>query len=261
MGVAHFAVVNVDLWWRAAYRRMVNSSFRTVPLYREQWALIGRTDPEMVPGRRGVHSGAIQLGEVLRRLVDAVPLAGGTALVDPARGLGPVLAARDSFRGNGIVVILDKAEVLPPTDLPRGVVGCVADPSALSESAWLSVTNAVRRGVTVVAVGTDKQLAELTAVLPDELAPRLDLVPRRTLHELDSGPHGVLHDPTLGYLGVLRQCGRWHLDWPRVYARETDAGLAFTLLRQHSPRFVDLLVGGGGTLARCPRHGTPVVLP
>jgi hypothetical protein len=240
---------------------MVNSSFRTVPLYREQWALIGRTDPEMVPGRPGVHSGAIQLADAVRRLADTVPLSGGTSRVEPARGLGPVLAARGSFAGTGIAIILDKADVLPPADLPKGVVGCVADPSALSESTWLTVTNALRRGVTVVAVGTDKQVAELTAALPDDLAARLDLVPRRTVHELDSGPHGVLHDPALGYLGVLRQCGRWHLDWPRVYARETDAGLAFTLLRQHSPRFVDLLTGGGATLGRCPRHGTPVVLP
>jgi hypothetical protein len=240
---------------------MVKSSFRTVPLYREQWALVGRTDPEMVPGRVGVHSGAIQIAEAVRRVADLVPLGGGTTLVDATRGVGAVLAARDALRGNGVVVILDKAEVLPPTDLPRGVVGCVTDPTALSESTWLSVTNALRRNVTVVAIGTDKQLAELTAVLPDDLAPRLDLVPRRTIHELDSGPHGVLHDPALGYLGVLRQCGRWHLDRPRVYARETDAGLAFTLLRQHSPRFVDMLVGGAATLGRCPRHGTPVVLP
>jgi hypothetical protein len=65
----------------------------------------------------------------------------------------------------------------------------------------------------------------------------------------------------LGYLGAFGECGRWHLDWPRVYARETDAGLAFTLLRQDSPRFVDVLVGAGvrGRVRPCPRHGTPVV--
>jgi len=106
-------------------------------------------------------------------------------------------------------------------------------------------------------------LAELVATLPDDLAVRLDVVARRELSELDGGPNGLLYDRTLGYLGGLRDCGRWHLDWRRVHARETDAGLAVTLLRQRSPRFVDILVGGGvfASVARCPRHGTPVVRP
>lgn len=259
--VAHSRVVNVELWWRMAYRQKVASTFRTVPLYRERWALSGRTDPVVVPGRHGVHSGAIQKGEALRRLVDLVPLAGGTALVETLRGLGPALAARSSFRGKGFVAVLDKSDVLPSIDLPRGVTGCVLDLAAgPAESAWHALTVALRRDLTVIAVGADKQLAKLVAELPSELAVRLDVVPNRTLDELDSGPHGLLHDSLLGYLGTLRQCGRWHLDWRRVYARETDAGLAVTVLRQRSPCFVDVLVGSA-TLGRCPRHGTPVVLP
>jgi hypothetical protein len=72
----------------------------------------------------------------------------------------------------------------------------------------------------------------------------------------------VLHDPALGYLGALGNCGRWHLDWPHVYARPTAGGLAFTLLRQESPRFVDVIPAGGihGEIAPCPRHGSPVVV-
>lgn len=259
--MAHFHPVKVDLWWRIAYRQMVINAFRTVPLYRELWALSGRTDPVVVPGRLGVHSGAVAKEEAARRLADLVPLAGGAAVAHPLRGLGPTLAARRTFRGRGFVAVLDTKDLLPPTDLPRAVVGCVLDQSTgVSESAWLALTAALRRDETVVAVGTDKQLVELVTALPEQLSAGLDAVPRRDLTELDSGPHGLLHDSLLGYLGTLRRCGRWHLDWPRVFARETDAGLAFTLLRQRSPVFVDVLLGPG-SLGRCPRHGTPVVLP
>ena len=259
--MAHSRTVNVEPWWRRAYRRKVASVFRTVPLYRELWALSGRTDPVVVPGRLGVHSGAIKKDDALRRLVDLVPLAGGTAFVDSQRGLGPALAARFTLRNGGFVAVLDKTDVLAPSDLPRGVTGCVLDlSSGPAESAWLALTVALRRGTPVLAVGTDKRLARLAAELPEDLAPHLDAVPARTLRELDSGPYGVLHDTLLGYYGTLRQCGRWHLDWRRVYARETDAGLAITVLTQRSPALVDILAGPG-TLARCPRHGTPVVLP
>ncbi|HEX6361135.1 hypothetical protein [Actinophytocola sp.] len=194
-------------------------------------------------------------------MVDLVPLAGGVAVTHSLRGLGPVLAARNTFRGRGFVAVLDKKDVLSPTDLPRGVVGCVLDQSTgVSESAWHALTTALRRNETVVAVGTDKQLVELVTALPEQLSTALDVVPRRDLTELDNGPYGLLHDSVLGYLGTLRQCGRWHLDWRRVYARQTDAGLAFTLLRQRSPVFVDVLLGPG-SLGRCQRHGTPVILP
>ena len=159
------------------------------------------------------------------------------------------------------MTVLDKPDVLPPSDLPRGVTGCVLDlSSGPVESTWRALTVALGRGGPVVAVGAEKQLAALVAELPEELAIRLDVVPDRALGELDGGPRGLLRDSLLGYLGALRQCGRWHLDWRRVYARETDAGLAVTVLAQRSPCLVDVLIGHA-TLGRCPRHGTPVVLP
>ncbi len=173
--------------WHAAYRRMVRSSFATVPYYRHRWALDGRTDPVLVPGRTGTHGGATLPADAENALVDLIPLAGGRSEVDPSRGLGSVLGL-----------------------LPRG--------------------------------------AEVVV---------------RELAQLEDCQSGVIHDRMLGYLGAFGDCGRWHLDWHRVYARETDAGLAFTLLRQDSPRFVDLLAGDGvpGGVASCPRHGTPVVIP
>lgn len=158
-------------WWRFAYRRIVASSFRTVPLYRENWALTGRTDPVLVPGRHGENGGAMHVSEAVERLADLVPLAGGAEQPDPRRGECNVLAMDGG------------------------------------------------------------------------------------------GAREVLRNPVLGYLGTRRDCGAWHLDWPRVYARETKAGPAFTLLRRSSPRFVDILIDEpmGKRVIQCPSHGTPVV--
>ncbi|MBE1500212.1 hypothetical protein H4696_007312 [Amycolatopsis lexingtonensis] len=242
--------------WRAAYVRAVRSAFATVPFYRERWALDGREDPVVVPGRTGTNGGAAPLAEAVHKLVDLVPLAGGARRPEPARGLGRVLRTARRPGPGSLVVLLGPDDLRPPTDLPKGVRGCVADPDAPSASVLREVAAVLDRGRRVLAVGDDKAIAAFTE---DH---RVEAVPHRELDSLDAGPYGVLHDPVLGYLGALGGCGRWHLDWPHVYARETAAGLAFTLLRQASPRFVDVVPAGGvpGEIAFCPRHGTPVVL-
>jgi hypothetical protein len=248
--------------WRAAYLRAVRSAFATVPFYRERWALDGREDPVLVPGRTGTDGGAAPLAEALHKLVDLVPLAGGTERIEPARGLGRVLRTARAPGPGSLVVLTGPDDLRPPADLPKGVRGCVADPDAPSASVLRELTAVLHRGHRVLVVGDDKAIATLTAAVPEEAAHRVEAVPHRELDSLDAGPYGVLHDPALGYLGALGGCGRWHLDWPHVYARSTSGGLAFTLLRQASPRFVDVLPAGGvrGEIARCPRHGTPVVL-
>lgn len=198
----------------------------------------------------------------MHKIVDLVPLAGGPRRIEPNRGLGPVLRKARSVHGDALVVVLGGDGLRPPADLPRGVRCCVVDPDVPSAGVLAELSAALRRGHRVIAVGDDKQLAVFAAALPEERAYRVESVPRRELDTMDTGPYGVLHDPVLGYLGALEPCGRWHLDWPRVYARPTTGGLAFTLLRQDSPRFVDVLPAGGvrGEIASCPRHGTPVVL-
>jgi hypothetical protein len=254
--------LGVAVLWRAAYLRAVRSAFATVPFYRERWALDGREDPVLVPGRTGTDGGAAPLAEALHKVVDLVPLAGGTQRPEPARGLGRVLrTARAPGRGS-LVVLLGPDGLRPPSDLPKGVRGCVTDPDAPSAAVLGEVTAVLRRGHRVLAVGEDKAITTFTAAVPAELEHRVEAVPHRELDSLDAGPYGVLHDPALGYLGALGPCGRWHLDWPHVYARRTSAGLAITLLRQDSPRFVDVVPAGGvrGEIASCPRHGTPVVL-
>jgi hypothetical protein len=248
--------------WRAAYVRSVRSAFATVPFYRERWALDGREDPVLVPGRTGTDAGAVPLAEAVHKLVDLVPLAGGEQRTDPVRGLGRVLRTARAPRRGSLIVLLGPDELRPPADLPKGVRGCVAGPDAPGAAVLRELTAVLHSGHQVLAVGDDKAIATFTAGLPDGLAHRVEAVPHRELDSLDAGPYGVLHDPVLGYLGALGGCGRWHLDWTRVYARPTSGGLAFTLLRQDSPRFVDVLPAGGvrGGIAPCPRHGTPVVL-
>lgn len=250
--------------WRRAYRRVVRSAFDTVPFYRERWALDGRTDPTLVPGRTGSLDGATDPETLRRTVVDLVPLSGGSTRFDPVRGLGRVLPRARGPRAGTLVVVVDGHACAPPADLPRGLRGCVVDPDFLGDpdsAVLVEVTNALHRGAPVLAVGGDKELARLSAALPESLARRLDRLPRRTLSELDAGPYGVLHDPLLGYLGAFGECGRWHLDTRNVYARPTRGGLAVTLLNQRSPVLVDVLVDGGvrASVDTCPRHGTPVV--
>ncbi|MCR6481352.1 hypothetical protein M8542_00830 [Amycolatopsis sp. OK19-0408] len=248
--------LGAGVWWRAAYVRAVRSAFATVPFYRERWALDGREDPVLVPGRTGTNGGAAPLAEAVHKLVDLVPLAGGAPRTEPARGLGRVLRTARAAGPGSLVVLLGPDGLRPPADLPKGVRGCVADPDEPSAAVLREVAAVLGRGDRVLAVGDDKAI---TAFTEDQ---RVEAVPHHELDSLDAGPYGVLHDPALGYLGALGGCGRWHLDWPHVYARPTAAGLAFTLLRQDSPRFVDVLPAGGvrGEIAPCPRHGTPVVL-
>jgi hypothetical protein len=249
--------------WRAAYRRAVQDAFATVPLYREHWALAGRTDPVLVPGMLGRDGGAVAAAEIARRVADLVPLDGGAAELDPVRGLGCVLPALPE---GALVVVLAETGVRAPADLAPGVRGCVLDPDRLpadrDAAAVAEIVRLLRLGGAVVAVGTDKQLARLVETLPADDVVALRHLPVRTLDQLDAGPHGLLHDPLLGFLGSFRECGRWHVDWRRVYVRETTGGLAFTLSRQRSPRLVDVLAGDGvaGRVAWCPRHATPVVL-
>ncbi|WP_298182283.1 hypothetical protein [Saccharomonospora sp.] len=253
--------------WRSAYRRAVLSAFNTVPFYRERWALDGRTEPTLVPGRKGRYDGATDPELLARTVVDLVPLSGGEGRVDPARGLGHVLPDARRVRSGTLVVIVDPAIPHPPADLPRGLRGCTVNPKTfaddVSSGTVAELVAAVRRGEPVLAVGDDANIARLCSALPEESTHRIDRLPHRSLAELDGGPYGVLHDPLLGYYGAFRECGRWHLDWRRVYARRTKGGLAFTLLTQRSPRLVDVLVDGGvrGEIRPCPRHGTPVVSP
>ncbi|MFC7617124.1 hypothetical protein ACFQV2_30580 [Actinokineospora soli] len=91
----------------------MRASFATVPFYRELWALGGRTDPVLVPGRTGVDGGAVRPSALTGRVGDLVPLAGGSAEIDPLRGLGSVLGAHVPLRAGALVVVVDPATPRP----------------------------------------------------------------------------------------------------------------------------------------------------
>lgn len=168
--------------WRRGYQRVVRSSFATVPFYRELWALSGRTDPVLVPGKHGVDGGAVRPGALAGRLGDLVPLAGGSAEPDPLRGLGPALAEQVGLAPDALVAVVDPAVPTPPVDLPAGARSCVLDPTGLGgpySGVLDDVANHLRRGQQVVAVGGDKSLDQLAAALPSTLAHRLTRVPVR----------------------------------------------------------------------------------
>jgi hypothetical protein len=243
----------------------VRSSFATVPFYRAQWALDGRTDPVLVPERTGARDGATPSALARRHVIDLVPLAGGDAELDPCRGLGPVLATSVGLDAGDLVVVLDATAKHAPADLPTGVRGCLIDPDRAGDesAAFTAVVNTARAGGRVLVVGTDKELALLDAAVPEDVVPRLTRIPRRELDQLDSGPFGVLHDAALGYYGALGECGRWHPHAATVLVRETRCGLAFSLPQQHSPRLVDILPGACDQveLGRCPRHGSETLVP
>lgn len=251
--------------WRRGYLRVVRSSFATVPFYRELWALGGHTDPVLLPGKAAVDGGAVVPSALTGRVGDLVPLAGGPADIDPWRGLGPVLAEHLAVTAGALVAVVDPTTPRPPVDLPEGVRSCVLDPAGLGGAyagVFDEVANHLRRGERVVAVGGDKDLDQLAAALPELLTHRLTRAPVRAPDDLPSpvGPVALIAHPLLGVLGALGGCGRWHLDHCRVYLRATSAGAAYTLLRQRSPRLVDVIAGSGRP-GLCPRHGTPVVEP
>ena len=243
----------------------MRSSFATVPFYRAQWALDGRTEPVLVPGRTGTRDGATPSAIARRNVIDLVPLAGGDAELDPCRGLGAVLTTSAGLGAGDLVVVLDPAAKHAPSDLPDGARGALLDPDHAGDepATFTAMVNAARGGGRVLVVGTDKELALLDAALPPDVAPRLTRIPRRELDQLDTGPYGVLHDPALGYYGAIGECGRWHPHEATVLVRETRCGLAFSLPKQHSPRLVDILPAAGdqAELGRCPRHGTETLVP
>ncbi|WP_018684950.1 hypothetical protein [Actinokineospora enzanensis] len=201
----------------------MRSSFATVPFYREHWALSGRTDPTVVPGRTGVDGGAVAWADIAGRVPDLVPLAGGPMRIDPLRGLRTTLPDHVPIgRRTRVVVLGDGGDDLSGD---------------------------------VIVLGTAKQLARLD---PGLAATRVALVP---LAERHAAERGLLVDDTLGIIGYTRECGHWHLDDDQVHVRETPIGLACTLLRQHSPRLVDIVPDGAdGTIGSCPRHRTPVIV-
>lgn len=234
--------------WEGAYTRVVRSSFNTVPFYRERWALADR-DP-------------VAAVEVEKRPDDLAPIGGGSLAVDPHRGLGHLLRQGGLLGAGTLVGVL--GDVPPPARIP-GVrrarlvaltsTDCLPEPIDRRLIRLDSLERLASEGRRVAIVAAADDLPELDGAvgIPSYAV-------RRRL-PADPEPGALLSDRLLGHLAVLLRCGRWHLDWRRVYARNSVTGAAFTLLRQGSPRMVDVIPVPGSPLQinTCPKHASPVV--
>lgn len=250
------------------YRRAVRWAFARVPFYRDQCAVAGQllSEPEPTP-LASVPQPPHTLCPFSRPwrpdrepslwTPDLRPLARSLAMAG-CRDRRPVLEVRESL--------------LDHTRIRRG-------PAAAPYRVLLSATAAVasdehrerlnREALSVVPPGGTAWLvagpAEL-ATVPGASDPRLRPVRRLPVAAVADGdlPDGpaVLYEPMLGYLGaVVPDCGRAHLDTPRVYARRRGQAVTFSLPYSRRPLLLDLVPPGADRVAleRCPRHGTTVL--
>jgi hypothetical protein len=263
--------------WRAdrdrrRYRRAVRRAFATVTFYREQCAAAGRLLAEPVPTPAGA------LPEPPHTLCPfARPWSAGRepSLWTPAprplaralwlagcRDRSPVLEVREA--------LLDRTRLARRSRLRRPVrYGVLLSPTALVTSPEHRA--ALNRAAAVVAAAGTGWLVASPAELAAEPAAGGGRL--RPVHRLpvaaaaQPGPVGtptVLHEPRLGYLGAYRpSCGRFHLDTPRVYARDRDGQVSLSLPGSRRPTLLDIVPAGADqvTLGRCEQHRTAVLLP
>ena len=250
---AHRLPLRYSSWsWRRAHRRLVHDTFRTVPFYREAWALHG--------------AGPVTGDDVRRRREDLVPLHGGSAVIDRDRGVEVV--AVSGRAGVDAVLVVSRSAPSPVRRMPGGPRRVWLPPAGADDPAagrLVDVVAGVRAGRRFVAVGAAGDLAALRTRLPADARAGLPAVAVVATDDEEPAPApgALLRDPVLGFLATAAACGLWHLDWRRVHARQSGAGVAVSLLRQRSPRLVDVLLAGPArwTVATCARHGTPVLTP
>jgi hypothetical protein len=237
---------------------VIRQVFRTVPFYRERWALVSR-DPVLAD-------------EVQRRRHDLVPLAGGAFAVNPYRGLGPVVSLTGRLSAGALLAVVTD---LPPIGPVPGLAartrlrclppaGFPANPFDRRFIRTAELISRLASGERVAVLGPEIELDRLVDVASAAATPSLlPLYSAREQVPAHTQPGAVLRDWLLGYLGAFCDCGRWHLDWRRVYAADTEHGVAFTILPQASPRLVDVLLAPGLRMRveRCAEHGTPVLAP
>ncbi len=262
------------------YLRAARRAFAQVTFYREQCAAAGQLLDEPAP------TAVAQLPDPPHTLCPFsrpwVAEREPSLWTPPAHPLARALRTAGCRDGDPVLEI--RAALLDRTRLPRlrrfgprppyrvllspeAVVASETRRAALNREA-LAVVEAAGAG-TVVG-GPD----ELDAV-PGAADPRLRPVRRLPVAAAAEGAEGaegaergaggpaVLFEPRLGYLGGwMPECGLPHLDTPRVYARDRDGVVAFSLPRSRRPTLLDIVPAGAEavTVGDCPRHGTPVLL-
>lgn len=257
---------------RRHYRRAVRWAFARVTFYREQLAAAGTVlaeppptpvaeipDPPhtLCPFSRpwSAEREPSLWTPTLHPLARALRAAG-------CRGRSPVLEIRDSLLDRGRL-----PRTAGRTIWPAAYRVLLSSTAAVPSPEHRAALN--REAMAVVDAGGAGWLVgapEELAALPEGGDPRLRPVHRLPVAAVADGAHSangdaplLLHEPVLGYLGArVPGCGEVHLD-DRVYARERDGVVTFSLPRSRRPVLLEMVPPGADrvSVGACPRHGTP----
>lgn len=257
-----------ERWWEAARRRAVRRAFRTVPLYREQWAVAGGPLEEPAP---------VPLEGLAPQLYRLCPLGRAwTPSREPPLWTGRPEGLRRALRDAGVLdrrlpvlevrpALVDWRSLSPVGPRYATVLAPDADTGGRrSEPPDAPALELARRAGRAVLVGSPGE----AAAVHGRLAGVSDV---RVVHRLGpaeavvarSGPV-VVAVPLLGYLGALvPRCGSVHVDWRRWHVVAGGGGLSVTALAQRRPAIVSVVVPTAAPVAvgRCPRHGVPTLAP
>jgi hypothetical protein len=253
------------------YRRAVRRAFAQVTFYREQCAAAGQMLAEPTPTL------ADRLPQPPHTLCpfarpwspEREPSLWTPALHPLARALrmagcydgAPVLEVRDALldyvrlpRLHPFGSAIAYQVLLSPT----AIVASDARRTELNREALALAESA---GVGWV-VGHPDELAATPEALNEHLRPVHRLPVSAVAAAATIEVPTLLYEPMLGYLGALvPQCRQFHLDIPRVYARERDGSVSISLPRSRRPTLLDIVPRGADLVMvdRCARHGAPTL--
>lgn len=256
------------------YRRSVRRAFATVTYYREQCAAAGQllAEPVPTPGDALPQPPHTLCPFARPWSAEAEPSLWTPAPQPLARSLWlagcrdrlPVLEVREA--------LLDRTRLPRRFALRRSVAYRVLlSPTAvvISESHRIGLNRAAYAVAEAAGggwlVGGPAELS--VGITAAESAPLLPVQRLPVAAAAGTEPVEVptlLFEPALGYLGAVRpECGRFHLDPARVFARDRDGRVTLSLLQSRRPTLLDIVPPGADRVAlgRCDRHGTATLQP
>jgi hypothetical protein len=252
--------------WERSHRAAVEQAFATVPHYREMWAEAGIRLPEPKPtcgaDLDSLLAGLYPFTEPYEPRREAPPWLGEPAELFEAlqstggyRGERPLFEVRDA--------LLDWDRIGPRAGRHRYEVVLSADAEVADPALREASVRAFVAAREPALLGSSAQIADLSVAVHDAVS-KAQIFVRTSLTDLGrTGDEAtVLHDARLGYLGARHQeCGQAHLNWRRLYVRQSPNGPLFTMLRRRRPTLVNVVVPGTAHLSagQCPVHGSPIL--
>jgi hypothetical protein len=253
------------------YRRATRRAFARVTFYREQCAAAGRLldEPEPTP--------VTALPQPPHTLCpfarpwsaerepslwtpSLAPLAAALRIAG-CRGSAPVLEVRDALLDHDRLPRRYGLGRRPAYRVLLSGAATVASPQRRDDLNREALTVAQTAGSGWVVVDP-AALADLPEVASGLLRPVHRVPVAAVAAQASSDSPVLLYEPPLGYLGGRDpNCGHFHLDSPRVFARERNGLLTLSFPRSRRPTLLDIVPTGGDTVTagRCPHHGVPVL--